>query len=160
TAVRRKGRERQVADMPEPAMTVQDQWRDLQDLLDEELSRLPEHYRGVIVLCDLEGKTRKEVARQFGLPEGTVASRVVRARAMLAKRLSKRGVTLSGGALAVVLARQAAAASVPAPVVVSTIKAASLLAAGQAAATGAISVKVAALMEGVMKTMLPTNLKT
>lgn len=30
----------------------------------------------VIVLCDLEGKTRKEAARHFGVPEGTVASRL------------------------------------------------------------------------------------
>jgi len=47
----------------------------------------------------------------------------------------------------------------PNSVVDSTIKAASLLAAGKAAATGAISAQVAALTEGVMKTMLFTKLK-
>ena len=67
---------------------------------------------------------------------------------------------MSGGALAAVLTQQAASASVPNAVVVSTIKAASLLAAGKAAATGAISVKVVALTEGVMKAMLFTKLKT
>jgi len=45
-------------------------------------------------------------------------------------------------------------------VVSNTIKVASLLAAGQAAATGAIPIKVAALTEGVMKAMLFTKLKT
>src|SRR5712691_10850181 len=90
TAAKRKGRERQVTDMPEPAVTQQDQWCDLQPVLDEELSRLPNKYRGVIVLCDLEGKTRKEVARQLGCPEGTVASRLARARIILAKRLTQR----------------------------------------------------------------------
>jgi hypothetical protein len=45
-------------------------------------------------------------------------------------------------------------------VVDSTIKAASLLAPGKAAATGAISVKVAALTQGVMKAMLFSKLKT
>jgi len=160
TAAKRKGRESQVAEMPEPAPTQQDPWRDLQPLLDEELSRLPDKYRGVIVLCDLEGKTRKEAARQLGCPEGTVAGRLARARIMLAKRLTRRGVALSGGALAAVLSQQAASAGVPTSVVVSTIKAASLLAAGKAAATGAISVKVAALTEGVMKAMLFTKLKT
>src|SRR6266567_8849302 len=97
TVAKRRTRERQVTDMPEPAVSQQDQWRDLQPVLDEELSRLPDKYRGVIVLCDLEGKTRKEVAGQLGCPEGTVASRLARARIMLAKRFTQRGVALSGG---------------------------------------------------------------
>jgi RNA polymerase sigma factor (sigma-70 family) len=160
TAAKRKERERQAAEMPEPAATQQDPWCDLQPLLDEELSRLPDKYRSVIVLCDLEGKTRKEAARQLGCPEGTVAGRLARARIMLAKRLTRRGVALSGGALAAVLSQQAASAGVPTSVAVSTIKAATLLAAGKAAATGVISVKVVALTEGVMKAMLLTKLKT
>ena len=123
------------------------------------MSRLPDKYRVVIVLCDLEGKTRKEAARQLGCPEGTVASRLARARTMLAKRLARHGLAVSGGALAAVLSQKAASAGVPTSVVSSTIKAASLFAAGQAAATGAISVKVAALTEGVLKTMLLTKLK-
>jgi RNA polymerase sigma factor (sigma-70 family) len=160
TMAKRRTRERQVADMPEPAATEPGLWRDLQPVLDQELSRLPDKYRVAIVLCDLEGKTRKEAARQLGCPEGTVAGRLARARIMLAKRLTRRGVALSGGALAAVLCQQAASAGVPASVVVSTIKAATLLAAGKAAATGAISLKVAALTEGVMKAMLFTKLKT
>ena len=73
-AAKRRARERQVADMPEPeAGADNDLWGDLQPLLDQELSRLPDKYRVAIVLCDLEGKTRKEAARQLGLPEGTLA---------------------------------------------------------------------------------------
>ncbi len=159
TAAKRKGRERQVTEMPEPAMTEQDLWRDLQPLLDEELSRLPDKYRSVIVLCDLEGKTRKEAARQLGCPDGTVGGWLARARVMLAKRLAQRGVALSGGALAAVFSQKAASAGVPLSVVSSTIKAATLFAAGQAAA-GVISVKVAALTEGVLKAMFLTKLKT
>jgi RNA polymerase sigma factor (sigma-70 family) len=159
TVAKRKMRERQVTEMPEPAGVEQNLWNDLQPLLDQELSRLPEKYRGVIVLCDLEGKTRKEVAAQLGWAEGTVASRLARARIMLAKRLTRRGVALSGGALAAVIPQQAASAGVPYSVVDSTIKAASLLAAGKPAATGAISVKVAALTEGVLKAMLFSKLK-
>jgi RNA polymerase sigma factor (sigma-70 family) len=152
TTAKRRARERQVTQMPEPAVTEQDLWHDLQPLLDQELSRLPDIYRVAIVLCDLEGKTRKEAARQLGVPEGTLAARVARGRVMLAKRLARNGMAVSGGALAAALAQNAASASVPTSVVFSTIKAAGLFAAGQAAATSAISAKVAALTEGVLKT--------
>src|SRR5438067_5564186 len=102
TAAKRGRRERQVVTMPEPAVpTVHD--ADLQRVVDEELSRLPDHYRGVVVLCDLEGMTRREAARQLSIPEGSVASRLARARAMLAKRLNQRGVLFSGGSVAAVL---------------------------------------------------------
>src|SRR2546430_436483 len=86
TAAKRGRREMQVVNMPEPGTRSQEsgvsgqQWSDLQSVLDEELSRLPDHYRGVIVLCDLEGLTRREAARQLGIPEGSVASRLARAQ--------------------------------------------------------------------------------
>jgi uncharacterized protein (TIGR03067 family) len=78
---------------------------------------------------------------------------------MLAKRLAGHRLGVSGGALAAVLSQIVASAGVPTSTVSSTIKAASLFAAGQAAATGAISAKVAALTEGVLKAMLVTKLK-
>jgi RNA polymerase sigma factor (sigma-70 family) len=158
-AGRRKGRERQVVEMPEQAVEEREVWHDLQPLLDQELSCLPDKYRVPIVLCDLEGKTRREAARQLGWPEGTVAGRLATARKMLARRLARRGVALSGGALAAVLSAKAASAGVPASVVSSTIKTATLVAAGQAAVTGVISIKVAALTEGVMMAMLMSKLK-
>jgi hypothetical protein len=77
---------------------------------------------------------------------------------MLAKRLARRGVVLSGVLLGAVLSQHPASASVPALVVSKAIKVASLMAAGQAA-TGLISVKVAALSEGVLKAMFPSKLK-
>jgi DNA-directed RNA polymerase specialized sigma24 family protein len=44
--------------MPDTEAKQQDQWADVQPLLDDELRRLPEIYKAVIVLCDLEGRTR------------------------------------------------------------------------------------------------------
>jgi RNA polymerase sigma factor (sigma-70 family) len=158
TDARRRAREVQVTVMPDTEAVQQDHWPDVQPLLDQELSRMPDKSRAVLVLCDLEGRTRKEVARQLGVPEGTVAGRLARARAMLAKRLARYDLAVSGGTLAVVLAQNAASAGVPTTVVSSTIKAASLFAAGHAAA-GVVSAKAAALTEGVLKAMLLNKLK-
>ena len=66
-AARRRARERQVHDMPHPTARPQEIGRELRPLLDEELSRLPDKYRSAVVLCDLEGRTRKEAARQLGV---------------------------------------------------------------------------------------------
>jgi RNA polymerase sigma factor (sigma-70 family) len=159
TAARRAVRERQVTEMPEPAAAEQHLQNDLQSVLDQELSRLPDKYRAAIVLCDLEGKTRKEAAQQLRLPEGTVGSRLGRARTMLAKRLARRGVAVSSAALAAALTQSETSAAVPASVVSTTIKAAALFAAGQAPASAVISAKAAALMEGVVKSMLLSKLK-
>jgi RNA polymerase sigma factor (sigma-70 family) len=158
TSAKKGTRERQVTEMLEPVATEPDLWIDLQPLLDQELSRLPDKYRVAVVLCDLEGKTRKEAARQIGVPEGTLAGRVTRGRVMLAKRLAQRGLAVSGGALAAMLSQRVASACVPNSVVSSTIKAANLFAAGQAA--GVVSAKVAALTEGVLKSMFLTKLKS
>jgi RNA polymerase sigma factor (sigma-70 family) len=157
TAARRKARERQVEAMPEPAVQEHDLWCDLQPILDQELSRLPEKYRVAIVLCDVQGKTRQESAQQLGLPEGTLSGRLTRGRRMLAKRLARRGVMLASAALAGVLSK-AASACAPPSVVSSTIQAASRFAAAQAA-PGVISAEVAALTEGVLKTMLVNKTK-
>src|SRR5205085_110001 len=99
----------------------------------------PEKYRIIIILCDLEGKTRKEAAQQLGCPEGTAAGWLARARALLAKRLARHGLAVSGGSLAVVLSENASSAGVPTA----------------QRATGAVS----ALAEGVLKTMLLAKLK-
>jgi hypothetical protein len=77
---------------------------------------------------------------------------------MLARQLTRHGLKVSGGALAAMLSENAAPASVPASLLSSTIRAARLLAVRQAGRV--ISVKVAALTEGVLKTMLLTKLKT
>jgi RNA polymerase sigma factor (sigma-70 family) len=160
TIARRCARERQVTVMPEPVVVEQDHWNDLETLLDQELSRLPEKYRVPIILCDLEGKTRKEAAEQLGCPEGTVAGRLARARVMLARRLARYGLAVSGGTLAALFSQNLASAGVPASVVSSTINATTLLAAGQAVALAVLSPTAASLVEGVLKTMLLNKLRT
>jgi RNA polymerase sigma factor (sigma-70 family) len=156
--LRRRAKEAEVRSMPWREARTEPIERDWQPLLDHELSRLPDKYREPVVLCDLEGKTRKEAARQLGIPEGTLSGRLTTARRRLAKRLARQGWALSAGALTVALSQSAASACVPMPLALSTAKAATILAAGGTAA-GIISAKVAALTEGVMKAMLITKLK-
>ena len=156
---KRRSREKQVAALPEIEVEPQHLQLELQAVLDQELSRLPDKYRVAIVLCDLEGKTRTEAARQLGVPPGTLAARLTRGRALLAKRLARRGLAVSGGTLAAALAEQAAPACQPAAVVSATIKAVTSVAAGQAASASIISAPVAALTEGVIKAMLLSKAK-
>src|SRR5262249_14823989 len=109
--------------------------------------------------CDLEGKTIKEAARQLGCPQGTVGTRLVRGRGLLARRLARRGLTVPGGAIAALIAQHAPAAGVAPLLMRSTIRAATLLPGGTAAATNRIPTKVTALTEGALKTMLLSKLK-
>jgi RNA polymerase sigma factor (sigma-70 family) len=154
---KRRAKEHEAGMMPKPE-TRDEVRQHLQDLLDEELTSLPDKYRVPIVLCELEGKTIKEAAHQFGCPEGTLATRLYRGRHLLAGRLSKRGLTLSGAALGTVLAESAVSASVPASLLSATVRAATPYALGEGA-RGLISPSVAVLAEGVLKSMLLHKLK-
>lgn len=122
-------------------------WAEVRAGLDEELQRLPENYRNVLVLCYLEGKTRDEAAQQLDLTLGVLHGRLERGRKLLAERLSARGLALSVGLLAV---------TVTPSTVSATVRAAALLAASESV-SGVVSPCVLALTNEVLKgvTMSP-----
>jgi RNA polymerase sigma-70 factor (ECF subfamily) len=51
------------------------------------MSELPENFRNVVMLCDLEGYSYEEIAEHVNCPVGTVRSRLHRARKLLHDKL-------------------------------------------------------------------------
>jgi RNA polymerase sigma-70 factor (ECF subfamily) len=149
---RRQQREKQVMTMPEPAARDASLDSELAAVLDQELQRLPAKYRAAIVLCDLEGRTRKQAADQLRLPEGTVASRLARARGLLASRLQRLGLGVAAGAVNEALSRGALASTVPPQLLATTIQALS------APNGGTASAKAVLIAEAVLRGMLVRRL--
>jgi RNA polymerase sigma factor (sigma-70 family) len=160
TNVKRRAKELPLADMSNLAGPELSPWREFRPMIDEELSRLPSKYRVAVILCDLEGKTQKETAVHLGWPQGTVSARLARGRAMLGRRLVKRGVGFAAGSLAAGFPQGAALGTVPPALLESTLRAASLFTSGKAVAAGEISANVLTLTKGVLKTMMLSKIKS
>jgi RNA polymerase sigma-70 factor (ECF subfamily) len=60
----------------------------------EEVNRLPERYRKLVVLCYLDGRTNREAAAQLKCPVGTVKGQLSRARQTLRDRMRRRGLAI------------------------------------------------------------------
>jgi RNA polymerase sigma factor (sigma-70 family) len=154
-SARRGGREQSLVDVPVAADTKEAATRDLRAVLDEEIDRLPSHYRRAVVLCCLEGKSQEEVARLLACPRGTVSSWLTRGRERLRQRLLRRGVDLSVVGLTAVApdASAAALASLVAPLLRGAA------AGGGIVPVGMMSAQTIALAEGMLRTMLLTKVK-
>jgi RNA polymerase sigma factor (sigma-70 family) len=147
--------EEDVPAAPPADAVVQDE--EVRELLRAEVDRLPERYRLPVVLCYLGGQSTAEAARALGCPRGTVLSRLAAARQRLLRRLVLRGVSLSAAALAPALAQTAAEAS--SSLVAVTVRAALCVAAGEGKTAG-VAGSVVNLMEGVLRSMYWTKMKT
>jgi RNA polymerase sigma factor (sigma-70 family) len=74
--------------------------RELLALLDEEVARLPEAYRLPLLLCVMQGRSIEEAARLLGWSIGSLRGRLTRGRERLRQHLTRRGLDLSAGVIA------------------------------------------------------------
>ena len=100
---------------------------DIPESLLEEVDRLPDRLRTVVFLCYFEGLTYDVAAQRLGLSEGSVRGRLARARELLRRRLTGRGVAvpvalLAVGTVAQAHAHTALSVHVPASLVDSTLR--------------------------------------
>jgi RNA polymerase sigma-70 factor (ECF subfamily) len=75
----------EAAEMPSPHRNGDP---DLRDRLSTALEELPEKFRTVVVLHDVEGYTHQEIATMTGVPEGTCKTRLANGRAKLRESLA------------------------------------------------------------------------
>jgi RNA polymerase sigma-70 factor (ECF subfamily) len=61
----------------------------LEDDIATAIAELPEDFRTIVILCDIEGLTYEEIAEFLDCPLGTVRSRLHRGRSLLRVRLTK-----------------------------------------------------------------------
>ncbi|HEY7428307.1 MAG TPA: sigma-70 family RNA polymerase sigma factor [Gemmataceae bacterium] len=151
-SARRKAHERQAGAMTyaEPDPITKATWNEIRPILDAELDALPDEARRLLIACYLQEKTYSEVAAELGIPRSSVARHVERARGLLARRLARRGITVSSVLLAVLLEDSAKGAGVPAVLLVHTLEAARTF---SEQATGIVSDSVVRLVKGGLAKM-------
>jgi RNA polymerase sigma factor (sigma-70 family) len=133
--------------------------RETHEILDRELTRLPDKFRVPLVLCYLEGLTRDEAALRLNWPVGLLKSRLEQGRERLRARLASRGLALSGIFVASTFFEGTASAAVP-PVLLSSTVQAGTAVAGVGAAISLVLPRVAALSERMVMAMFVTKVKT
>ena len=120
-------------------------------ILDCEIAGLPDRFREVLLLSQVEGLTRDEVAQRLGISTPSVKDRLERGRDQLRSRLARRGVTLSATTLAAWLVSGTAQAGQFTSLAASTTQIAGPFATGTLTA-GSIPA-AATLANGMLKMM-------
>jgi RNA polymerase sigma factor (sigma-70 family) len=145
---RRQSREAEAARRTRTATELPDlSWREAVAILHDELNSLPDKYRLPLLLCAMQGLTRDEAAEQLGTTVGAVRGQLDRGRALLERRLVKRGIALSAGLLAVLMGNSRSAGGPPAKLIDQVVS----------AIGGHTPAAVDALARGVFPMMTPVK---
>jgi RNA polymerase sigma factor (sigma-70 family) len=149
----RRGTEPLNSDLAQAASGPEEvaQQRELREVIDEAVARLPERQRLAVVLTYFAGKTNDEAANLLGCPRGTVATLLARARERLRRRLVRNGLAPAAGGLCWIGIEGTAPAAVPDLVAASMVGAAVAMRLGLAAEAALPT--AASLAEGVMRSM-------
>jgi RNA polymerase sigma factor (sigma-70 family) len=121
---------------------------DLAAVLDDELARLPDHLRGPVIACLVQGRTQEQAVAELGGSVRTLRRRLDEAKRLLRERLERRGV-VPAVAAGLVSGLGGPAAAVPGELSCRTVFLVSDFLAG-----GAASVPAAVLAKGVLTAML------
>lgn len=145
-----------------PAPDRDQERRELLAVLDEEVTRLPEPSRAVVLLCDLDGLTHEQAATRLECPVGTVKSRLSSARVRLRSRLTRRGFAPALVGTGSGLLVNQAVASPSEALVVRIVRAATPYLTGMTgvAEVGLVPATVAALVEGELAIMATISWKS
>ena len=81
---------RALADETEWSPDVEAERADVRRLIEDEIAQLPDQFRAVFILREVEGLSVEETAEYLGIPDATVKSRDFRARALLKARLGEQ----------------------------------------------------------------------
>jgi RNA polymerase sigma factor (sigma-70 family) len=133
---------------------------DLEQVIHQEIDRLPGSYRAVVVVCYLEGMTQSQAAQELRLAESTVRGRLARARRLLGQRLARRGLALTTGLVALDGPAHAATLSVVAAQARDIAHAALQFGSRGPAAQGVVSATAQGIAQGVLNTMWLNSFKT
>jgi RNA polymerase sigma factor (sigma-70 family) len=132
----------------------------VEEIVHDEIARLPTSIRSPLVLCCLEGLSYDLAAHRLGVSEPTLRGRLYRARKRLASRLDGRGITTGAFASAVDPVRFTFTA-LPASLVETTVQFSIRWPSVSGLLSGAAVIpdSIAGLAQGVIKTMLLQSLK-
>ncbi len=144
---RQRRRQKRLDELPVPSKQ-QEEDAFLRAVLDEEIAALPHPFREAVLCCWVEGATRATAARQLGVAEGTVGSRLARARERLQARLRGRGIELGVVTLTAAVSRALLAQTMVL-----------FRAYGLAGSSATLPIGVAGLTQGVLLTMQLSMLK-